>query len=70
MSHRQGIVSTAGLIGGISRSQANGVLSSHETVLHEKDGETTTQKRRPSLLTRLRRLQRRAGGGSENPCAG
>jgi hypothetical protein len=69
MSHRQGFVRTAGLIGGISRSPASGVLSAHESILHAEDCEAMAHRRQPSLLNRLRLLQRAARGG-ERLCAG
>ncbi len=70
MSHRQGIVSTAGLIGGISRSTANGVLSAHEAVLHDEDCAGLAQARAPSLMTRLRQLSRWTRGAPGRLCHG
>ena len=70
MSHRQGIVRTAGLIGGVSRSTANGVLSAHESSLHAEDCAAMAHKRRPSLLTRLRLMQRSALAAGERRCMG
>ena len=70
MSHRQGIVRTAGLIGGISRSTANGVLYAHETVLHDEDCAAFAQARPPSLMTRLRLLSRWTRAAQGRICNG
>ena len=69
MSHRQGIITTAGLIGGVSRSSARGVLSAHEAALHDEDCARTAPVKRASLLSRLRRLSTSVKGARACGCS-
>ena len=56
MAHRQGIVSTQGLIGGIARFSASGVLSAHSAMLHDEDCAPAVRVPHVPLFTRLRLL--------------
>jgi hypothetical protein len=68
MAHRQGLIATDGLIGGIARSTASGVLSAHTSTLHDEDCTTLVQGRRAPLFARLRRLASPARPASVKTC--